>query len=471
MPNEALIVLPLPRPQYVPVPEAFITSLAWRLFRVTLKDSASGLPVGLMFRPSSRASRSRTLDNRQTLPVGPLLQTFADALKANNLRIEGDPLELAQAVLNSIGGVRIEKSGSQPASPLTPGLALLQNVRGLQGTKNPPDLAEIVETLFSLGLASGAMSPGVAKTWLAAAEHRMSIDSLLKQIDVSVDGSLLGERRELREEPVSTRAAAWKGSLPESPFSWFVDAWLRLTSPEWVEALPARVWVDWASTVLRLALGLGYLWEAAWYESMARQIIGVGELSWESVRANMDAIVPWKSSRAGAVALDVASQLSWRVFRSDRLRALFARWGNDHLYSEHFSTALGAMREDDDFCSQLVDALGSNTSTPAGKNLWEAVKYALKTRDSTGEFADYYGLLRSSGRFLTVDPGTEWIAVVASLACESPGSSTDVGTVLLSLQQMGIRPELRDLIDLLEKAGIARGSADADQGVIVQSAF
>jgi hypothetical protein len=471
MPRSPLVILPLPRPQYVPVPEALISSLAWRLFRVELSEGAGGRPIGLMYRPSSRASRSRTLDNRQTLPEGQALQKFADVLKNNHLRVEGEALDLALAVLNSVGGVRIEKSGSQPASPLTPGFALLQNMRGLQGTRNPPDLAEILETLFSLGLGTGEMSSGVAKTWLSATEHRMSVDPLLRVLDSAVDESVLGSPRQLRDEQASSRASAWKGALTDSPFSWFVETWLRLTSQEWVEALPARVWVDWASTILRLALGLGFLWESAWYESLARRIIGDGPLSWSDVREGMDAVVPWKSSRAGAVALDIAPQLSWRVFRGDQLRGLFTKWLTENSTGDDFQLALAAMRDDAEFSSKLVDALGSNVSTPAGKNLWEAIKYALKTRDSTGEFADYYGLLRTSGRYLTVEPGTEWIAVVASLASGKPGSTTDVGTVLLSLQRMGIRPELRDLIDLLEKAGIARGSADADQGVLVQSAF
>ncbi|KQQ93800.1 hypothetical protein ASF62_06280 [Leifsonia sp. Leaf325] len=103
--------------------------------------------------------------------------------------------------------------------------------------------------------------------------------------------------------------------------------------------------------------------------------------------------------------------------------------------------------------------------------MWEAIRYALRTRDAAGPFADYFGVLRQSGRYLTVEPGTEWIAVVASLACEKPGGSTDVATVIQALEEMGLRPELADLVALLERAGLARGSADADQGVVVESAF
>jgi hypothetical protein len=464
--------LPLPRPQYVPVPEALISALAWRLFEVPITPDPKDRAVGLMFRASSRPSRSRTLDIRQTEPVRDRLQRFSDALTENHIRSEGEPLIAAEAVLNSVAGVRVEKSGSQPASPITPGFALLQNMRGLQGTRNPPDLAEILETLFDLGLPESGSRAGVAALWLEAAEHRMEIDELARLLDAAVDASVLDGPRSARRHIRSARANDWMGRFRNSPYEWFTLAWQRLTEDQWVEALPARVWVDWATTILRLAIGLGYLWESAWYEALARQIIGRGPVTWDDVRKNMPATVPWKSSRAGAVALDVAPQLSWRVFRGDQLRLHISEWlGINNRSGDDFESVALDMRADEALCEKLIAALSSNTSTPGGKNLWEAVKYALKTRDASGAFADYYGLLRTNGRYLTVDPGTEWIAVVASLACDRPGGTTDVGTVLLTLDGMGLRPELGDLIALLERAGIARGSADADQGVIVQSAF
>jgi hypothetical protein len=471
-PRASTMLIPLPRPQYVPVPEALISALAWRLFEVPLDPDPSGRPIGLMFRASSRAGRGRTLDLRATAPEGDRLVRFAESLRRHHLRSEGDPLIVAEAVLNSVAGVRVQKSGSQPASPITPAFALLQNMRGLQGTRNPPDLAEILETLFGLGLEQSADSDGVAATWLRATEHRMSIDELSRLLDVAVDESVLDGPRTRRPRSKADRFSAWQGNFEDTPFEWFAGAWQRLTEPRWVEALPARIWVDWATTVLRLAVGLGYLWESAWYEALARHVLSDSAPDWDAVRARMGNVVPWKSSRAGAVALDVAPQLSWRIFRGDQLRGSISSWLDEHEKHEvEFEAAVIAMREDTAFCDELVILVNSNSSTPSGKNLWEAVKYALKTRDASGAHADYYGLLRTSGRYLMVDPGTEWIAVVASLACDRPGGATDVGNVLQSLEQMGVRPELSDLILLLEKAGIARGSADADQGVIVQSAF
>lgn len=464
------MLLPLLRPQYVAVPEALITALAWRVFDVKVEPDHSGKQVGLLFRTNPK--QTKTLAIRATEPEGERLRAFGEALRKEGLKTSGDPITLARAVSNSIAGVRAGKSGSQPASPITPAFALLQNMRGLQGAKNPPDFAEIIESLYRMGLPKGANSAGAAQLWLAAAEHRMETDPLAGALDRAVDAALLDGARQRRIADHTQRAEPWQGLFANTPFEWFASSWDRLNDPLWVEALPARVWVDWATTVLRLAVGLGFLWEAAWYEAVAREVLSLKSPTWDGVKASVAPPLPWKSSRAGLGIRDVAPLLGLRVHRGEQIRGLLSEWLEDNgKPDEDFTSALHRMHADEKFCDRLVEALGSRRRTASGGNLWEAVKYALKTRENSGPFADYYGLLQSNGRFLTVDPGTEWMAVVASLACPEPGKPTDVGAVLASLSQLGVRPELADLIALLERAGLARGSADADQGVVVQSAF
>lgn len=470
IPDAKKMLLPLLRPQYVAVPEALITALAWRVFDVKVEPDPSGRQVGLLFRTNPK--QTKTLAIRATEPEGERLRAFGEALRKEGLKTSGDPITLARAVSNSIAGVRAGKSGSQPASPITPAFALLQNMRGLQGAKNPPDFAEIIESLYRMGLPAGTNSAGAAQLWLAAAEHRMETDPLAGALDRAVDAALLDGARQRRIADRTQRAEPWQGLFANTPFEWFASSWNRLNDPLWVEALPARVWVDWATTVLRLAVGLGFLWEAAWYEAVAREVLRLKSPTWDGVKASVASPLPWKSSRAGLGIRDVAPLLGLRVHRGEQIRGLLSEWLEDNgKPDEDFTSALHRMHADEKFCDRLVEALGSRRRTASGGNLWEAVKYALKTRENSGPFADYYGLLQSNGRFLTVDPGTEWMAVVASLACPGPGKPTDVGAVLASLGQLGVRPELADLIALLERAGLARGSADADQGVVVQSAF
>ncbi|WP_156037183.1 hypothetical protein [Arthrobacter sp. UNC362MFTsu5.1] len=469
------IILPMNRPQYVSVPEAFITSLAWRVHDDRKKElTEDGVPVAYMFR--SETAGTPTLKVRSTEPEGQKLVDYGHQLVvhglATNARYEGD---LASAVLNSVAGVQAEKSKSQAASPITPAFALLQDMRGFQRTKNPPDLGAILESLFRLGLKENDGKTTAARLWLNAANKRCEIDPLLSAINEATKVALLDAGYpELGEDvdPDTTRELeSDPGALYEgTPFSWFARSWQKLTSDEWVGALPARVWVDWATTVLRLALGQGFLWEAAWYETLARRILSGKPGTWSEVMAQVPEILPWRSSRSSVAVRDVAPLLSWRVHRGSKIRKVLEDWLVSRPASrDDFAAALAAMSEDEELRGSLTLALGSGERSAA--NTWEAVKYALLTRDASGPFADYYGLLRSNGRFLTVQPGTEWMAVVASLACEGPGKTSDVATLMLNLEELGLRPEAGDLIRLLEKAGLARGSADADRGVIIESAF
>ncbi|MDQ0870169.1 hypothetical protein QFZ70_002642 [Arthrobacter sp. V1I9] len=471
------IILQLNRPQYVSVPEAFISSLAWKVHaHGAAKATEGGIPLGYMFR--SETSGTATLKVKSTAPEGQKLAGYGEQLSAAGLVTNAKhDTDLASAVLNSVAGVQAEKSKSQAASPVTPAFALLQDMRGFQRTKNPPDLAAILEALFRLGLKDGDDEITAARLWLNAANKRCEIDPLLSAIDKATRAALLLEAgySEVPQDDSPGRRrtieCAQGGLYDGTPFSWFASAWQKLTSDEWVRALPSRVWVDWATTVLRLALGQGFLWEAAWYETLARRILGGGgSATWYEVREQMPEILPWKSSRSSVAVRDVAPLLSWRVHRASKIRKILEDWLEPHTGADmDFVSALAGMSGDKDLKEALTLALGSGERSAV--NTWEAVKYALLTRDASGPFADYYGLLRSSGRFLTVQPGTEWMAVVASLACDGPGKTSDVATLMLRLQELGLRPEAGDLIQLLEKAGLARGSADADRGVVIESAF
>lgn len=465
------VLLDLPRPQYLPSPEALITSLAWRLFDAEMPDPLPPKTVGLRYRAEDRTTA--TLVYVATEPKQDSLLQFGEALVRAGIRAErGVEPVLAEAITNSVAGVRAEKSGSQSASPLTPGLALLQNMRGLQGAKNPPDFAEIIERMYYLGGRRGGGS-SASERWLYAADLRMLLDPLLASVDRAVDEQLIVGRRVRKEVVPSRRSAADAGDLRGSPFSWFSRSWDLLCSDAWVRALPARVWVDWATTVLRLAIGLGYLWEASWNEALARAIVNPSRdaVAWADIRGRMDGTLPWRSPRLGVQGRDIAGLLSRRIARSERVWHVLAQWLDAGSgYAGSFDETLRSMRNDAALRDQLTAAI-SGQRTNSAANVWEAVRYALRVRESAGPFADYFGVLRQNGRYLTVDPGTEWIAVVASLACEVPGESTNVATVIRSLDEMGLRPELGDLVSLLERAGLARGSADADQGVVVESAF
>lgn len=458
-------IIPLSRPQYVSTPEAFISALAWKEFDVDLTGKTSK-PQALRYSQSSPSS-SKVMEVRTVKPEIGALGTFAAKLQSEGFN-SVDPHALARSILESVGGVRVEKSGVQPASPLTPSIALAQNTRGLQGAANPPDIAEILETMFEMGCEPDKRTTSVSGLWKRAAFKRLELDPLLRRIDRSFDSVLLDKQR-------SDRGRAQGAGQPDipyfggsTPYAWFHQSWSKLTSDEWVAALPARVWVDWATTITRMTFGMGFLWESVWYDAIAREALR--ETSSPNVigRVEQQPLLVWRPETNSVSVRDVAPILKWRVHRGVQIRAILEKFKFD---SEDVHSQVLELKENEQALQDLTAAVQSNRPTGPGKNAWEAVRYALRTRETASDAADYYGLLTSRARYLVPSPGTEWMAVIASLSVESPGHKTEVATVMRDLRRLGLRPELGSLIKLLERSGLARGSADADQGVVVQSAF
>ena len=465
------MILPLPRPQYVAIPEGFITAIAWRAYSAGETKNSVGKKVALRFKGTP--ATTKTLDVRITEPKGEKLTSFGETVQSIGVNSMLPPNELGDAIINSVLGVKADKGKFQPASPISPSWAMMQNMSGIQGSENPPDLAEILETIFELGRDTPELSsqdPSVTSLWLGAMKVRMDSDKLVQVLDQSADSAIAEVKRiELAYQP-STKAIGWEGLFPASPFAWFRNTWKILNSSEWVEALPARVWVDWATTVLRQAFAMSYLFEVTWYDALARSILRSPDNTWYEVRAEMDDWFPWKPSNSGIEIRDVSSNLKWKSHRGVEIREILDQWLKSTKSGDlDFVSVHKSMHADLDLREKLANALGSRREN---KNLWEAIRYSLITRETQGPFADHFGLLRSRGsRYLIADPGTEWITVISSLTSEKPGSSTNVGQVSDNLRMLGACPEPQDLIQLLELAGLARGSADADQGVAVETAY
>ncbi len=465
------VYLDLARPQYVSVPEGLVTALAARAFGVDYGVDHDNKQVLAVAYQSNNAEANRVtpaLVYHQTRPMGPGLKKFGDKLAACGIESDADQLGLSRAVTGAIAGVRTKDGKVRAAIPLTPSLALAQNPRGLAGTRNPPDLGGILETFFLMGAPSAAEgNPVAADRWVDAAERRRAVDRVIHAVDAAAAGTFfVGAPTRIACNPLVGTSDQFAGT----PFSWFHRVWVKLCSPAWVDALPARVWVDWANTVLRLAFGLGYLWEVAWYERVARSVVGGGTEGADELLRSLGPLLPWKDQTSGISVRDVSSSTKWRVLRSNSVRERIRDWAKANRQFPNAAEELVAMRSDEGFRAQLTEAL----SAPPGsnENLWEAINYALLTREGTGPDADHYGFLRKHGRRFSVpDPGVEWIAAVASLSCPEPGTSTDVGQLLKDLRELGLRPELGDLVIRLEQAGVARGSADADQAVAIESAF
>jgi hypothetical protein len=478
--------LPLPRPEYVAAPEVLVSSLAWRVSYIPGWDESdshprTGLPIGLTFRTGGRNADSFTfigtdpIERTQLQEDGNGLPEWSEALGTAGLSSTGTQEDLGHAIASGLRGVRATRAKGQAATPVSPSTALLQNVRGLASKKNParPDAA--IESMFELGRnqRTSAIFPASASSaWLNASRRRAGSDDLIGRIDSALSTGVFPELPQDRSNPEALTVPLDLGLA--TPFGWFFDAWTQLTSDDWVDALPARRWVDWASAVLRLAYASGYLWESRWLEVAARQSL----LSEDEEVSNIPGLVelvnasgpliPWIDSTEKTSVRDVLGILPIQLSRGAALRGVFkaaAAAANAGYPAEIF----GAVRNNEELRNSVEHELGA----PKGdnENAWEAVKYALTSRGLFGPYADHYGLLKQRGRYLVVDPSTEWIAAIASLSCSGPGTETSVGEVAVQLRRIGLRPGTAELTARLEQAGLARSSADADAAVRVQSAY
>lgn len=465
-------ILPeISRPQYMVAPEILLSSLASRAYELEGKTKQE---IGRTYKkddPNARKSRVK-----EYYPREQNLSDFDKSLRENGLVTSrgsgnGAAYLVADAVRQNVLGTKSLRSNTQAAAPLTPALALTQDLAGMLNKEGPADIGKILETIFHLGAPESYAGPAASTLLKRAYAYRLDGNDFLRVIDDAASESLLKYKVVPRPEVHINGNAEWDHLLYDTPFRWFHNNWIKITSAGWCESLPARVWVDWATTVLRLGLGMSYLWEASWIHAISGYIQR-GKVSEDfllEIKETMSPPIAWESEDLPVGMRNVSSILKQRVKSAHALRDVLLGNGKALTVPDCQKLAQG-YKTSDALQDQIISSL--KPAERIGKNTWEAISYTLTGRESVGEFVDYYGLLRRRGtKYLLPSPGVEWMTVVASLSCDRNRSTCDAGEVLDDLQLLGARPRLQDLIGYLEAAGLARGSADADRGVRVERAF
>lgn len=466
------LIFPLSRPQYMVAPEVLLSAL---ISNVCVTPEKPEKIIGFTYKKNDEASATPRV--HEFFPRGENLKTFDESLKENGIKTStsgstADSWLLGRAISNNVLGTKSLRSKSQAAAPLTPALALLQDFPGLLNKTGPADIAKIIEQIYSLGAPHNYQGKSASTRLWEAYQARLKIDPLLGAIDSSVQSSILSTSVERRTERELPENCDLRDYLKNTPFSWFFTNWNEITDPAWAELIPSRVWVDWATAVIRLGIGMSYLWEAAWLNTLAQIILQqqpIDDIEGE-IKRRMPSILPWEASELAPGMRNVSSILRKRVKSAHAIRDVLKNYDLEELNSEIFPQIMSLYSKNANFKKDLVEAMNPNEKI--GKNTWEAISYTLTSRESLDGFVDYYGLLRRRGTtVLEPNPGVEWMAVISSLVCGRNRYTCSAGDVLDSLQILGARPKLRDLINYLEAAGLARGSADADKGVQVERAF
>jgi hypothetical protein len=481
------LLLGLRRPQYTSAPEAYISALSNNLVKVPEElwpGFVSGKKVGAIYKNLSE-SDTKSVQLIETHPCHGTTENLANWTELLNRAginfHQAEKSKAAMAIAASFEGSLPQKAKGQTAVPFTQSLSLLQNLRGITRVKGPFEIGLALEKFYSLGYPpehSGEPLLGVADLWLQATERRKKKSPLLNALDAAV-ANLLPAWEGQSNSP-AIEATTLYGN--QNPFGWFYDTWNHLTDEKWDTVLPDRRWTDWASTVLRCALGFGYLWEARWYETISLKILEgpnpAGTTTWEDLLTEVGkrSLIDWVDFGAKPGVRNITGTLKSSLSRVPPLVGELDLQISCGSASEGIGEGLRRIAEDSEACERLERVLRGEVvqELPSPhKNTYEAVTYALRERESsTTRDMDHYGFLKkTANHWLVAEPASEWTAVVATLSIPLSNKTTTVRHLQENLGRLGLRPSTNELIRCLELAGLASGSTDAEGAVTVNSAY
>ena len=466
----------LKRPQYPSSPEVLLSALAWSVVPRAPGHNETGL---IYQRKESRAKRGVTIE--QTMPRGQGLEAFRASLQSNGWTAVtgGDlPKVVAEAAVDAMLGVKPPKGVGYASSAIGLAGALLQDPIGGLATKNPPNFANLLNTMHALG--GSAEGQTAASRWFDGARY-YSATRELKALEDALAGTTL--KNFLREgvwPPNSPQVA--KASVPEpapswwqasvvsagvgTPFSWFHSSWNRLCSPEWYTILPPRRWAGWAVCVLRNAIGFTFLWEANFFLELAR---GIADHERDPTTVARWALSPTRQ-RGGIAQMDVMPSIRRLLTQGLACRkAIIEAAGELSDEPNDLASLVEALRTANP--KSIKTALGGGGDKGGLPNLIETVRYSLLARSAL-DTPDHHALLKVVSRNYThVAPAPEWIVVMSAMAATGPSDAVRLGDVQRSLEDIGFKPRIDFLLGELERAGLCASASDGDEGIEINLGF
>ena len=502
-------LLPLPRPEYAKQTEALLTDLLWRSPGSTLggdpgTDGYFEHLSRVRFEASNQALRR--LVAKKT-PGGSVksLETYGIALETPMAGlIDRLPrnLNAISVILESILAPRARGDKSIACVPITPDVVALQTLHGMVNKDSPAHQARTIEVVGWLGGSRGRGH--VASSFLASLAAQCPSDPLQRLVTDALQAmaqhvwSKLGAGRDnwrpwpdICPVPVSDDRPHPLASAHFTPFRWFWTKWSNLCDPAngWRDAPPARRFTDWSLCLLRTALAFAYLWEAEFFRRLHGAIVetrsGPRATSVMSVTSLLRDGARLASIEAGDVP--PSEKNSWPALETLLMQGYMARDQIESVLEEHPRDLDLSITDLHDLTDRIATWTSEFSHAAHGeleprleaegntaKNTREFVRYLLLPRvsdDDTADQADFYFLARTNQRSFWFEPGPEWLVVVCSLLSHKPRGRCTLGQLVNDLASLGIQSERSVLVRLLEETGLSTDSPDADNALVIKSAF
>lgn len=485
----------LPRPEYAKQTEMVLVDLLWRSKGTILgeKQALQDLPLRRKIdRAATRRLIVKSLRQGNRPRSGDLTETgpwAEQSMLSGAFSSEADARMFTAAALGSVEAPKARRDQSTTCVPVHLGLIPLQSLSGAVNKDQPPDLAKAVEVMAALG-GSATYGSAAARLvqMLQASSNASDLDRTFEAMGRHVWQQLEVEKLPSwpgtlsATVPLSPVPDGQQGACAHGPAGWFWTSWQCLLDPAagWRDALPDRRFVDWATCVLRTGLAMTYLWEGAMFRALRDFIAEPTEPSWERLAATFRRPELLRIARPG-------TPLGERNINPLLLSGL----GDGYHARQAVEEAVREARGNGTACLDLDADAATNAAAladltlsfvdevrpdprSAPKTLREFVTYLMLARiadDAPADEADLYYLARRNRQYAWVEPGPEWLVVVASLAAGRPGGQCTLRTLSTALRSLGISVDRTTLVGLLEGAGLTQDSPDADEAIIVNAGF
>ena len=485
------------RIQYPTAPELMQSDLAWSIPKVERQkeenDKGETLGVGYVYTDSDfRQTNLAKIIRKGTRPEK---NEFSEILTSNGLKLH-DPDNasmLSKAILDSIRGFKPVKSNFHPTTAILPEMMFGMDLNGMAGA-SPPNIALIIEQMYRLGARESDEEKRAAILWYKALGSNVgdrffaSLQKSIRQSSIVPDHVELPAPEELTHSDASPSMPEWMREV-KTPFRFLNRSWEDLCSEEWVSALPRKRWADWATCVLRVSIGMGFLWESRFFRRIGQELLRDNfdlDTALDHILKS-DPIAQWLPESEPVSVRDVNSLLKnlmsdgqniHRFLKNDFCES-YKDELNDKLdgcpKGETLATFIEFARDvvikDPSIKSKLRGCFNTGINSYSS-NLQEAINGTLDCRKRYGEDADYYSLIRRESRnYMVVSPGPEFMVVIASLAAKKPGQNTTLREVRKALLDLGLQPSRSLVVRELERTGLCQSSHDADDGVSVSPGF
>ena len=266
-----------------------MSELAWSVDRAVNKREKKPHFAGYAYGELSARAKSGFEFTQPKLGTEKFEQLCTVLIDGRKARDRDDAARMVEILLEELEAPYSNKALRSAATPLGVETALLQDLRGITGKKNPANLALNLEKMYALGRGRSS----VAASWTSAviSSSEGGLPAWIRDFyAIVVPGDFEGVVETVKQHGPThavkdLRRPSW---LPQNtPYSWFAGAWDSLCQRGWVDQMPRRRWTDWASCVARTALASGFVFEMHLYRRLCAALI-TKEDAGDAVRAMME---------------------------------------------------------------------------------------------------------------------------------------------------------------------------------------